>query len=533
MSVTSKRKNIVVSSLKMSLTTMLSRVFGLVRDQLQANFLGTSWASDAFTIAFQIPNILRRLFAEGSMTASFIPVFMDVESNRTQMEARRFFASFFVLLFLVVSLIVLLGLLVTPWLVRALYVAGTVSAEKYALTIRLTRIMFPYLLAISLASLLQGVLNIRNNFTIPAFTPVLFNVATIVSVLIAHFFFENSFQNLTQAFALGVLIGGILQVLFQVPFVLRTGYRLRPQFAFRGPDIRRVGRLFLPGIFGVGIYQINSVVSFGFASALGVGRQSAIMFASRINELALGVFAVSRATVMLPTLSRDVSEDNREQFLDNIAYSLRLLALVTIPAAIGLFVLSDQIVSLLLKFGRFGATSVYLVSSTLRYYSLALFFIASYRIITQSFYSLKDTRTPVIVSSITLVLNAGLCYLLPRYFSGDTNIVGIALANTISNTANFFMLFYLLKRKLGGVRLVRHGISFAQTLAASLVMGGVALAARQYFLLDLDKLQLLWRMIFVIAVCIGVFFLVNLLFGNEELKAVVRRFFPRGDRPSE
>ncbi len=527
---TSKKKDIVVSSAKMSLTTLLSRIFGLVRDQFQANFLGTSWASDAYSVAFQIPNLLRRLFAEGSMIASFVPVFMDVETERTQIEARRFFASFFTLLFLVLCLVVLLGVLVAPYLVRLLYLAGDVPAYKYDLTVHLTRIMFPYILMISLAALLQGILNIRNNFTVPAFTPVLLNLSIIGSVLVAHFVFPNTFQDLTRAFAIGVLIGGVFQVFFQIPFVLRTGYKIKPSFRFNDPGIKKIGRLFVPGIFGVGIYQINTLVSFGFASALGTGRQSAIMFASRINELTLGVFAVSIATVMLPTLSKDVSNDNREEFLDNIAYSLRLLALVTIPAAIGLFVLSDEIVSLLLKFGKFSATSVVLVSSTLRYYSLALFFIASYRIITQSFYSLKDTRTPVIVSAITLVLNAALCYLLPPLFSGETNIVGIALANTFSNTANFFMLFFLLKRKLGRVRLVRRGISFAQTLASSVVMGAVALAARQYFLLDLDKLQLLWRMVFVISVCAGVFFLVNLLFGNEEMRAVVRRFSARRSR---
>lgn len=524
---TNKKKNIVVSSVKMSLTTMLSRVFGLVRDQFQANFLGTSWASDAFTVAYWIPNLLRRLFAEGSMTASFVPVFMEVENNRTQLEARRFFATFFTLLFLVLSLVVLLGVLTAPYLVRLLYLSGEVSAEKYALTIHLTRLMFPYILFISLAALFQGVLNIRNNFTVPAFTPVLLNLSIIISVLIAHFGFPNTFGDITEAFAVGVLVGGFLQVLFQIPFFLRTGYHIVPSFHFRDPDIKRIGRLFVPGIFGAGIYQINMLVSFGFASALGVGRQSAIMYASRINELVLGVFAVSVATVMLPTLSKDAVDEKRREFVENIAYSLRLLALVTIPAAIGLFVLSDEIVSLLLKFGKFGSTSVVLVASTLRFYALALFFIASYRVITQSFYSLKDTRTPVIVSAVTLVLNAVLCYLLPSLFTGETNIVGIALANTISNTANFFMLFFLLKKKLGGARLIRHGISFAQTLAASLVMGAVALAARQFFLLNLDKLQLLWRLFFVIVVCIGVFFLVNLLFGNEEIRAVVRRFTRR------
>ncbi|HUZ18236.1 MAG TPA: murein biosynthesis integral membrane protein MurJ [Spirochaetia bacterium] len=527
---TSKKRNIVVSAVKMSGTTMLSRLFGLVRDQFQANFLGTSWASDAFTVAYQIPNLLRRLFAEGSMTASFIPVFMDVEKERTQEEAHRFFASFFTLLFLVVALVVLAGVLAAPYIVKLLYLAGSVSQEKYVLTVHLTRLMFPYILVISLAALLQGILNIRNNFTVPAFTPVLLNLSIIGSVLVGYFFFPATFKNITTAFAVGVLIGGVIQVLFQVPFFLKTGYRIFPAFRFRDPDIRRVGRLFTPGIFGVGIYQINVLVSFGFASALGVGRQSAIMFASRINELTLGVFAVSLATVMLPTLSKQVSEANREEFLESIAYSLRLLALVTIPAAIGLFVLSDDIVRLLLKFGKFSSTSVILVSSTLRYYSLALFFIASYRIITQSFYSLKDTRTPVYVSFFTLLLNATLCYFLPRFFSGDQNIIGIALANTISNSLNFFILFFLLKRKLGGVRLIRRGISFAQTLGASLVMGAVALGAQQYFLQDLTKLELLWRLVFVIAICATVYFAANLLFGNSETKAVVRQLTKRRDR---
>jgi len=509
---------------------MVSRILGLVRDQFQAYLLGTTWASDAFTVAFQIPNLLRRLFAEGSMTASFVPVFMEVEQSRDAEEARRFLASFLTLLFLVLCLVVLAGIIVSPYLVRLLYIAGDVSQVKYDLTVRLTREMFPYIMLISIAALFQGVLNIRNNFTVPAFTPVLLNLSIIASALIGWLFGARSFEAITHAFAIGVLAGGVLQVLFQVPFFLRTGYRIRFRFHFDDPQLRRIVKLFLPGLFGVGIYQVNVLVSFGFAAALGVGRQAAIMFASRINELSLGVFAVSLATVMLPTLSREAAENNREEFIASLAYSLRLLALVTIPAAVGLFVLSPDIVSLLLKFGKFGDRSVVLVSATLQYYSLALFFIASYRIIAQSFYSLKDTRTPVFVSFFTLLLNAALCYLLPPRFPEETNIIGIALANTISNTTMFFILFFLLKRKLGGGPLLRHSISLVQTTVASLVMGVVAYAGKALLLTSSAKLELLWRLPALIILCGGVYFGLNLLVGNAEIQSILREVRRRRGR---
>lgn len=521
-SVVSKRKNIVVSSAKMSATTLASRILGLIRDQFQAYLLGTTWASDAFTVAFQIPNLLRRLFAEGSMTASFVPVFIEVERERDHEAARAFFASFFTLLFFSLCLVVLAGVLVAPYLVRLLYIAGDVSPEKYALTVQLTREMFPYILLISLASLFQGVLNIRNNFTVPAFTPVLLNIAVITSALTGSLVGSRSFVAVTHYFALGVLIGGVLQVLFQIPFFLNTGYRIRLRFRFGDPQIRRILKLFLPGVFGVGIYQVNVLVSFGFAAALGVGRQAAIMFASRINELALGVFAVSLATVMLPSLSREAAENNRDEFVSQLAYSLRLLALVTVPAAVGLFVLSPDIVSLLLKFGRFGDRSVLLVSETLKYYSLALFFIASYRVVAQSFYSLKDTRTPVVVASFTLLLNAALCYLLPSHFPREINIIGIALANTISNSTMFFALFLLLKRKLGGRRIVQKGVSFVQTTTAALVMGVVAYAGKALLLVDQTKLQLLWRLPALILLCAAVYLGVNFLIGNTDMQALAR-----------
>lgn len=411
-----KKKGIVKSSLQMSAMTMISRVFGLVRDQVQATFLGTTGFADAYVVALGIPNLLRRLFAEGAMAVSFVPIFTEVEGTRTKEETERFLSSFFTLLFIVMILVVVAGYFLAPFLVRLIYLKGEATAdkaEKVALAITLTRMMFPYIMFISLAAVVQGVLNVHKNFTVPAFTPVLLNISIIATVLVIHNAFPALFPNITFAFALGVLFGGAIQLFFQVPFLFRTGYRLFPAFHFNDPAIFRIAKLFAPGIFGIAVYQVNVLLSWFFAQSLGKGRISALMFSSRINELTLGIFAVSVATVMLPTLSKEVTGNNRKQFLSSLSYSYRLLALVTIPATVGIFILNEEIVSLLFEFGKFDVFSVELTATALKFLCLAIFCIAAYRVTAQSFYSLKDTRTPVVVAFVGLVLNAVLCLVLP------------------------------------------------------------------------------------------------------------------------
>ncbi|MEK6795839.1 MAG: murein biosynthesis integral membrane protein MurJ [Spirochaetota bacterium] len=512
-----KKKAIVRSSAKMSVMTMISRIFGLVRDQLQAHFLGTTMLSDSFSVGFLIPNLLRRLFAEGSMTVSFVPVFTDVEHARSKAETQRFLSSFFTLLALILVVVTVLGYFAAPLIVKLLYASPNVLPEKYDLTVTLTRIMFPYIMFISLAAVVQGVLNVHGNFTVPAFTPVVLNIAIIGTVLLVHFCMPGLFPNLTYAFAFGTMAGGFCQLAFQLPFLWRTGYSLYPSFAFNDPKIVRVAKLFAPGIIGVGIYQVNVLVSYGFASSLGDGRISALMFSSRINELTLGIFAVSVATVMLPTLSRELLAKNIDAFVSSMSYSVRIIALVTIPATIGVFVLAEPIVSLLFRFGKFNADSVHLTADGLVFISIALFFIAAYRIIAQAFYSLKDTRTPVAVSALVFAMNALLCFVFTRIVPMD--IRGIGLANSLSNIVMFVLLVVLLMRRLR-TNVLRDGLgSFLTTIAAAVVMGAAAFALKYFFLPPtLDKLSLGARLFGIIAVSIAVYVTCNVIFGNKDMR---------------
>ncbi|MBI4977798.1 MAG: murein biosynthesis integral membrane protein MurJ [Spirochaetes bacterium] len=515
-----KKKSIVASSAKMSVMTTVSRVFGLIRDQLQAHFLGTTMLSDAFSIGFLLPNLLRRLFAEGAMTASFIPVFTGVEHQRTKAESQQFLSSFFTLLTCIMVFVTVIGILIAPALVSIVYAGAAQSADKFDMTVALTRVMFPYIFCISLAAVVQGVLNMHGNFSIPAFTPVMLNLAIIGTVLAAHFIFPHAFPNLAFAFAAGTVAGGVLQLVMQIPFFLKTGYTLFPAFKWKDSELIRIAKLFAPGIIGVGIYQVNVLVSYGFAASLGDGRASALMFANRLNELTLGIFAVSLATVMLPTLSREALAKDTGQFRESLSYSLRLIALVTVPATAGILVLSDEIVSLLFKFGKFDMQSVKLVSGALITMSLALFFIASYRIIVQSFYSLKDTRTPVIVSAISFVLNALLSFLLTRIFKLD--IMGIGLANAVGNTLMFLLMLSLLKRKMKEKHIVRMGGGLMRTILASAVMAGAAFGGKILLITPhIGKLALAWKLCVIIVIAIGVYLVCNYLFGNKDLAELV------------
>lgn len=512
-----KKKAIVRSSAKMSVMTMISRVFGFFRDQLQAYFLGTTMLSDAFNIGFLIPNLLRRLFAEGSMTVSFVPVFTEVKDTRVHAETERFLSSFFTLLFLILIGVTAAGYFAAPFIVKLFYISSQTTADKFAITVTLTRIMFPYIMFISLAAVVQGVLNVHGRFSLSAFTPVVLNVVIISSVLITHFLLPNLFPNLTYAFAFGTIIGGLFQFLVQLPALAKAGYRITPSFAFNDPMIARVAKLFAPGILSVGIYQVNVLVSYGFASSLGDGRVAALTFSSRLNELTLGIFAVSIATVMLPTLSREALAKNAEAFMSSLSYSLRLIALITIPATVGTLVLAKDIVSFLFRFGRFDDGSVQMTSDALVFITIALFFIASYRIVMQSFYSLKDTRTPVVVSAFVFLLNASLCFVLTRYAHLD--IRGIGLANSLSNVLMFILLVFLLRRKLKTKVFFEGYASVAATLAASAVMGAVAFGLKYVLLArELGKVALGTRLFGIIALSIAVYIGCTMLFGNKDIR---------------
>lgn len=516
------KEKITKSSLKMSIVTAISRIFGLVRDQIQAALLGTTFIADAFAIGFILPNLLRRLFAEGNMVASFIPVFTELEKEKGIEESKKFFRAIFTLLILILILIVLIGIIISPLLVKFLYK----SADKEALCLatNLSRIMFPYLLFISLAALMQGILNIRGYYSISAASPIILNTIIITTALIFYFFYPNVFENMSYVFAIAVLIGGFVQFIYQMPFVKKFGFTFKPSFNFKDIYVIKMIKLFAPGIFGASVYQINLLVSTAFAGAIGEGRVSAVTFANRIHEFVLGVFAVSIATVMLPTLSKLIAEDKKEEAKDTLGYSLRLVALITIPATFGFIILGREIVASIFQYGAFSSNSTFLVSSALKYLSISLFFVASYRIVVQSFYAMKDMKTPVYTAFFSFVINALSNYLCVYIFKFD--IIGISISSVSANIISFCILYILLMKKIKTKSIINKKIDIFKTFLSSLLMGMFVFSLKYYFLSipQFSKAFFVLKVFIIIFAGIIFYCIINIILKNDDFLSFINIF---------
>lgn len=516
----SNNTKIAKSSLKMSIVTMISRIFGLIRDQIQAALLGTTFIADSFAIGFMLPNLLRRLFAEGNMVASFIPVFTELEKEKGEEESKKFFRSVFSLLTLILIFIVLIGITISPLLVKLLYKSADIEAVNLA--VDLSRIMFPYLLFISLAALMQGILNIKGCYSIPAASPILLNIIIISTALIFYFFFPNAFNNMSYVFAIAVLIGGFVQFFYQAPFVKKLGFDFKPCFNFKDYYVVKMIKLFAPGIFGASVYQINLLVSTAFAGAIGEGRVSAIAFANRIHEFVLGVFAVSIATVMLPTLSKLTADGKKEEAKETLSYSLRLVALITVPAAFGFIILGKEIVKTIFQYGVFSSNSTYLVSSALKYLSISLFFTASYRIVVQSFYAMKDMKTPVYIAFFSFIINTLSNYLCVYIFNFD--IIGISISSVIANISSFCILYILLMKKMNIKSIINKKTEIFKTFLSSLLMGMFVFSLKYYFLSgnEYSKIIFVLKVFIIIFLAVILYSIINIILKNEDFLSLIK-----------
>jgi putative peptidoglycan lipid II flippase len=425
----------------MSVMTALSRVTGYARDCLQAHYLGAGLPSDAFVIAYRIPNLLRRLVAEGAMTAAFVPTFARYMKSDDEDRMWRFAASVLWALSALLVAIVVAGIALSPLLVRALAWGYGAEPGKVDLTVRLNQLMWPYILLISLAALASAILNAFGSFALPAFSPVLLNLSIITCAVALRRFFPNP----AYAFAIGVLVGGILQLAVQVPAVLRLGFRWRRPVPLDAAGVREVGRLMLPRVFGVGITQINLVIDSQFATSLRSGSASFLYYANRITELTLGIFGISLSTVLLPTLSRAAAAGDRARVLDTLATAVRLLIFITIPATLGLIVLRVPIIHVLLERGRFGPEDTAFTAGALACYSLGLLPYAAVNVLAAAFYAHRDTRTPVKVGLFTFALHLALNFALRPPLQHR----GIALSTAISAFADATLLAWLLRRRYG------------------------------------------------------------------------------------
>jgi putative peptidoglycan lipid II flippase len=445
----------------MTAMTALSRILGLLREQVRGYFLGTGMASDAFGVAGLLPNLLRRMFAEGAMTAAFVPVFAEYRNNDDP-EARNLFLSRFLTLFtFAMTGLTVLGIATSRWLVPALFPGFADVPEKMALTIVLTEIMWPYLAFVSVAAIVQAILNSYRVFAPSAFTPVLLNLVTIGVVLAFH----ERFEDPAYAFAWGFTLGGIAQLAFQIPFLRGRGLRIRFRFE-SGPGVRHVFAIFLPGAFSAGIHQINVLVSQFIATLLPEGAVSALQFSLRLQELVLGLFAVSISTVILPVMSDLVVRGDTDGLKDTLGFGASLAAFVTIPASLGLILLGEPIVRLLFEWGEFDSESTRLVTYAVTFHAVGIFAIALSRIVTSVFYAMRDMVTPTRVAFFVMVLHAGLAFGLSIPLAHG----GIALAGGLAAAANVVALWWILRRRIGPLGTRAQLASLARIGAASLAM---------------------------------------------------------------
>ena len=447
----------------MSAATFASRILGYIRDMVLAWFFGASLISDAFFVAFRIPNLLRRLFAEGSLSIALVPVFTEYLIKDGKNEALNLAKSALKFLSILLVITAACGIVFSPLIVRIIAPGFSDSPFKISLTVTLTRIMFPYIFFIGLVGLCMGILNALGHFAAPALAPVVLNIAIITSV----FFISPHMAIPVIGLAIGVLAGGFLQLCLQIPFLIKKGFYFRQKAKIYHPGLKKVGKLVIPAIFGAAVYQINILVGTLLSSLLPEGSVSYLYYADRLVQFPLGIFAISTATAVLPTLSRQIADKNFNAVKDTFSYAIMLVLFITIPAMIGLIILREPIVALLFKRGAFDAETSRLTAQALFYYGIGLWAFASERILVSTFYALQDTRTPVKFAAISILTNliVGITLMSPIGHGG------LALATSLASMLNVGLLARALIKRLGSLNRRNITQSTCKIILCSAIMG--------------------------------------------------------------
>ncbi len=498
------------------MATLLSRIFGFIRDMVVAKMFGAGTATDAFFVAFRIPNLLRRLVGEGALTACFIPVYSEYIAHKTKEEANHLVHVAFSLLATVLVVMSLLGILLAPWIVKLMAYGFLQDPEKFQFTVFLTRLMFPYIFFISLVALAMGALNSRNHFAAPAFAPVLLNLSIVLCALLLSPMFQEPIVSL----AVGVMVGGLAQFLFQIPFLRQIGITFRWAWEWSHPGIRRVGSLMAPSVLGLAVVQLNVLINTFLASYLAEGSVSYLYYADRLLEFPMGVFAIAIATAVLPSFSDQAIRKDWNSLKETVGFALRLTFFVTFPAMIGLVVLRYPIISLLFQRGAFDAHSTAMTAQALLFYAVGLVAFAGVRIIVPAFYSLQDTKTPVRVAILALLANAGFGVILMFPLKHG----GLALATSLSAGLNFILLLLFLRKKIGSLNGTRIWASFFRYLVAAGIMALVVhwVIGMAQWEIEGFTIEKLFTLIAAIGSGVTVYGGASLFLGCEELSTLSR-----------
>ena len=428
--------------------TLVSRVLGLVRDIVIARVIGAGVGADAFFVAFKIPNFMRRLFAEGAFSQAFVPVLSDYRETQDVQSVRALIGAVAGMLGGILLLVTLIGVLAAPLLVTIFAPGFLDEPAKFEMAVDMVRITFPYLLLISLTALVAGVLNSYGRFAVPAFTPVLLNLCLIAATL----WFAPGLDRPVMALAWAVLLAGLLQLSFQLVPLHRMGFLTRPRWVRGNPGVARIKKLMLPAIFGSSVAQINLLFDTLIASFLVTGSVSWLYFSDRLMEFPLGIFGIALATVILPSLSRDHAAESRERFMATLDWALRLVVLITVPAAMGLCLLAGPMLTTLFQYGAFSVDDVAMSRLSLMAYALGLPGFVLVKVLASGFYARQDTRTPVRVGVIAMTTNMvmNVLFVVPLvYFDAPGPHAGLAVATSLSAYLNAGLLYHGLRREAG------------------------------------------------------------------------------------
>jgi putative peptidoglycan lipid II flippase len=461
------------------LAVMCSRVLGLARELIFAALFGGGLALDAFTVAFRIPNLLRDLFAEGALSTAFVTTFSKTIARGGDDAAWRLANKVATMTALTLGLISIAGMIFSDSLVAVL--APGFDADKAALTAHLTRIMFPFILLVSLAALVMGMLNAKNVFGMPAMASSFFNIGSIIGGVTLGYWIDPHFGlRALIGLAFATVVGGALQLIVQLPSLARLGYRFRPDFSWRDPGVKAILLLMGPAVIAASTTQFNVLINSVFASSLENGAIFWLAAAFRLMQLPLGLFGVALGTVTLPLLSRLVVANRMNAFRTELSRAMRLAFLLTLPSTIGLVMLAEPIISLLYQHGKFNAYEAAQTAGALRYYSIGLAGYAALKILVNAFYALDRRKTPMLVSFLAVAVNLLLNWIFTVRLGWGHR--GLAFSTGCVATVNFLLLYVLMRNQLKGLESRRLGLLLGKIALAAVALVAVCAASSHWLL---------------------------------------------------
>jgi putative peptidoglycan lipid II flippase len=501
---------------------LCSRILGLLREVVFASLFGASKNMDAFLTAFRAPNMLRDLFAEGALSTAFVTTFSQRIAKEGDQSAWRLASKVATLTIVFMSMITLLGIIFAPGVIHVL--APGFAPDKADLTILLTRIMFPFILLVSLAALLMGMLNAKDVFGVPAMASSFFNLGSIIGGAGFGYLLDPHFGSRALiGLSLGTLVGGLAQLLVQVPSLVHIGFKFRPDFKWRDPGVRNILLLMGPATIAASAVQVNVAVNSGFASSLGDGPMTWLNIAFRLMQLPLGLFGVAIATVTLPLVSRSAALGNSAEFRGALAHSLRLVLLLTIPSAIGLIILAEPIISLIYQHGRFTAEATRQTASALRFYAIGLAGYAGVKVLAPAFYAINKRNLPMLVSLFSIAVNFGLNWFF-RFQLGWGH-QGLALSTSVVAITNFLLLYMMMRSHTKHLETVALLATVMKLMIAGAVLALVCFGAQRVFFHSLHDLRI-WHKAMAVTITVAVgsaaFFGTAFLSGVSEVEDVVK-----------